>query len=72
MGTMTKKGVEIKDASTAATNYKKGIDRLGASAWNEAMKCATPACAAATLKSKKSTKGVSLSDMKSNYKSAYS
>ena len=71
-GRPIKRGVKIASASEAADKYEEGIDRVGIDAWEDAMKCSTPACAATTLKSYKVKKGVSLARMKSSYKNAYS
>ena len=70
-GRPIKMGVKIASASEAADKYGEGIERVGIDAWEDAMKCSTPACAATTLKSQAAEKGLSLSTMKSHYKEAY-
>jgi len=63
----------VKSASEAASAYEEGIRKKmgGVSAYEDAMDCTTPKCAATKLiNARKET--ISLDKMKSAYKSAYS
>lgn len=60
----------VKSKSRASSNYERGINRVGISAWQEAARTSTPKAAAEILESAKA-ESLSVSDFVSAYEAAY-
>lgn len=58
-------------ASEAAERYRRGIDKVGISAYQEASRASSPQEAASTLESAKD-QALSMDTLVSNYREAYS